>query len=147
MTTFFFVCSLQIKSDRRSLHKLCGNGNHRIIEWLGWKGPSCHNPCCGLVAPMPPRTPSSLALGISRNGVPTASTVGLLGCKCALLAHIHHSVHQDPYVLLCRAALKFFSQSAHTSGFAHPKCNLLHLALWNFVKFPWAHVELSSLIK
>ena len=33
-------------------------------------------------------------------------TVGLPGCKRTLLAHVQLLVHQDPKVLLCRAALK-----------------------------------------
>ena len=38
--------------------------------------------------------------------------VGLLGCKCTLLAHVELFVYQSPQVPLCRAALnEFFSQS------------------------------------
>ena len=42
-------------------------------------------------------------------------TVGLLGCKSTLLAHVQLFTHQDSQVLLRRAALKFFSQSVCTS--------------------------------
>lgn len=44
-------------------------------------------------------------------------TVGLLGCKCTLLAHVQLFTHQDPQVLFHRSALKeFFSQSVLISG-------------------------------
>ena len=47
------------------------------------------------------------------------NTIGLLGLKHTLLAHFQLLVHQDPQVLLCRAALKeFFSQSIVISGIA-----------------------------
>jgi len=43
-------------------------------------------------------------------------TIGLLGCKCALLAHVYLFIHQNPQVLLCRAALsEFFSQFVYIS--------------------------------
>ena len=40
------------------------------------------------------------------NAVPNApqDTVGLLGHKSTLLAHGQLVVHQDPHILLCRAA-------------------------------------------
>ena len=37
------------------------------------------------------------------------NTVGLPGRKRTMLAHVQLLVHQDPQVLLCRAALKEFS--------------------------------------
>ena len=44
-------------------------------------------------------------------------TVGLLGCKCTLLAYVQLFVHQDPRVL-CRAAPKgFYAQFVQASGF------------------------------
>jgi len=53
--------------------------------------------------------------------------VGLLNCQCALLAHVHLFIHQNPQVLLGRAALNEFSQSVHTSGIALTQ--IQHLAL------------------
>jgi len=44
-------------------------------------------------------------------------TVGLLGCKSTQLVHVPLFIHQNPQVLLCRAALnEFFSQSVYVSG-------------------------------
>jgi len=49
----------------------------------------------------------------------TQDTVGLLGCKCALLANVQLLVHQDPQVFLGRGALKeFISQSVFVSRIA-----------------------------
>ena len=42
-------------------------------------------------------------------------TTGLLGHTCTLLTQVQLFIHQN---LLCRAALKFFSQFVHTSGIA-----------------------------
>jgi len=43
--------------------------------------------------------------------------VGLLGCKCALLAHVKLFVQQDPQDLFCRANLyEFISPSSYISG-------------------------------
>jgi len=58
-------------------------------------------------------------------------TVGLLGCKCILLVHVQVFVHQNPQVLLYRAALnEFFSQSLYISEIAltqvkHPALGLV----------------------
>jgi len=43
-------------------------------------------------------------------------TAGLLGCSHTLLAHVQLFVHQDPHVLLHRAAPGEFSQSELISG-------------------------------
>ena len=49
-------------------------------------------------------------------------TVGLPGCKSTLLAHIQLFTHQDPQVLLYRAALcRLFSHSVQISGIATNK--------------------------
>jgi len=46
-------------------------------------------------------------------------------------------IHQDPLVLVCRAALKeFFSQSICIPKIA----NTLHLGLLNLIRFSWAHL-------
>ena len=45
-------------------------------------------------------------------------TVNILSCKCTLLAHVQLFVHQDPHVLLHRAAPGEFSQSELISGVA-----------------------------
>ena len=46
--------------------------------------------------------------------VAVQDTVGLLGCKCTVLAHDQLSIHQKPEVLLCKAAPREFSQSVLT---------------------------------
>ena len=57
-------------------------------------------------------------------------TVSLLGCKSTLLAHVQLFVHQDPQVLLYRAALKgFVSQPVLTSGIALTQAEHLTLGL------------------
>ena len=56
-------------------------------------------------------------------------TVGPLGHKCTLLACINLFIHQNPEVLLHRAALSEFSQSAHISGIALIQMQQLVLGL------------------
>lgn len=61
----------------------------------------------------------------------TQDVAALLGCKNTLQAHVHLFTHQDPHVLLCRAALKeFFPQFVHIPGIAPPRCNTLRLPCW-----------------
>jgi len=46
--------------------------------------------------------------------------VGLQSCKHTLLAHVQLLIHQDPQVLLVRAAVnEFFSQFILVSGMQH----------------------------
>ena len=55
-------------------------------------------------------------------------TVGLLGCKSTLLAHIHLFIHKDIQILLCRAALKeIFSQSERTQNNDPQVCFIMKL--------------------
>ena len=57
-------------------------------------------------------------------------SVHLLSCKCTLLAHVELFVHQNPQVLLCRAALNVFStQSVHISGIAPAQVQQLAVRL------------------
>lgn len=43
--------------------------------------------------------------------------VGLLGCKCTLLAYVQLFVHQDPRVLRRAAPKGFYAQFVQASGF------------------------------
>lgn len=134
MTTFFFVCSLQIKSDRRSLHKLCGNGNHRIMEWLGWKGPqSLPAPSLSWAECPPPGVLGpSVALGTWRAGA--QHTQLWAACASSLLMQLRITIGSgscltshplNSQVLPCRAVLyEFFSWDCPDL-----KCNTLCLTV------------------
>jgi len=59
-------------------------------------------------------------------------TVDLTGCKQVVLVHVHTFIHQNPQVLLCRAALnEFFSQTVLISRIASTQVQ--HFA-FGFVK-------------
>ncbi|GAB0180669.1 cAMP-dependent protein kinase inhibitor alpha [Grus japonensis] len=57
-------------------------------------------------------------------------TIGFLGCKCTLPAHVQLFVYQYPYVLLCRAALNpFIFQPVWIPGVALTQVQNLALGL------------------
>jgi len=54
--------------------------------------------------------------------------VGLLGCKCTLLAHVPLFLYQDLEILFSRTAFKeFFFQSLYISGITVNQMDLLYL--------------------
>ena len=66
----------------------------------------------------------------------TLDTVGFLGCKCTLSAHVKSFIKWHSPILLLRAALKpFFAQPVPVLGIVWPRCRTLHLALLNFMKW------------
>ena len=68
-------------------------------------------------------------------------TIGLPGCKSTLLAYVQLFIHQDPQVLLHRAALnEFFSQSVLIPQIARAEAQYLEfLALLNLSRFMWTY--------
>ena len=70
----------------------------------------------------------------------TQDTVGLLYSKSTLLARVKLLIHQDPHqALFHRVALKFLSHTYVRSLLS--KCNTLHLALLNLIRFMLVHLS------
>lgn len=71
-------------------------------------------------------------------------TDGFVGCDDALLTFVELFLNQHPQSILLSATLNpFTTQSVFVFGCVATQVHNLHLALSNFMKFPWAH--LSSL--
>lgn len=62
--------------------------------------------------------------------------VGLLVCKCLLLAHVQHLVQQFMQILFHNVPLnQFIPQSVLIMGFAQPTCKTLHFTLFHLWAF------------
>ena len=66
--------------------------------------------------------------------------VGLPGCKCTLLSHVKFFTNQVTPRSFSAGLLSVSSPSLYTHlGLPLLKCNTLHLALLNLIRFTWVH--------